>query len=88
MSIFRPRDRVLLSGDALVTAKIDTITNLLLGRTGLSRPPWYTTWDRDQATASIAKLATLAPAVVAGGHGFPLTGPDTAAQVGAFAASQ
>lgn len=88
VSIFRPKDRVLVSGDALVTAKIDTITNLLLGRTGLSRPPWYTTWDRDQATSSIAKLASLAPAVVAGGHGVPLTGPDTAAQVGAFAASQ
>jgi hypothetical protein len=51
----------------------------------LAAPPWYTTWDKDQATASIAKLAALTPAVVAGGHGFPLTEPDTAARVGAFA---
>lgn len=88
VSFFRPRDRVLVSGDALVTVKIDTIANLLLGRAGLSRPPWYTTWNRTQATASIAKLAALAPSVVAGGHGAPLTGSDTAAVVGAFAASQ
>ena len=88
VSLFRSRDRVLVSGDALVTVKIDTILNLLLGRTGLSRPPWYTTWDRDQATASIAKMAALAPAVVAGGHGLPLTGPDTAARIRAFASSQ
>ena len=87
VSFFRPRDRVLLSGDALVTVKIDTVTNLLLGRVGLSRPPWYTTWNRIQATASIATLAALAPNVVAGGHGSPLTGADTAAVVAAFAAS-
>lgn len=88
ISLFRASDRVLVSGDALVTVKIDTITNLLLRRSGLSRPPWYTTWNRDQATASIAKLATLEPTVIAGGHGMPLTELDTTAQLRSFADDQ
>lgn len=85
VSYYRPADRVLLSGDALVTTKIDTITNLLLRCEGLSGPPWYTTWDGPAAATSIARLAELRPTVLGGGHGRPLTGPDTADQIDAFA---
>ena len=85
VSFFRPRDRVLITGDALVTVKVDSLSGLLLGRRGLSGPPWYTTWDRRAAAESIATLARLEPAVLAGGHGTPLTGPGTAAAVRAFA---
>jgi glyoxylase-like metal-dependent hydrolase (beta-lactamase superfamily II) len=53
MSFFRPADRVLISGDALVTAKIDTVTSLLLSRSGISGPPWYTTWNATAAHESI-----------------------------------
>jgi len=85
VSFFRPADRVLISGDALVTAKIDTLHNLLLRREGLSGPPWYTTWNREAAHTSIAALARLRPRVVAGGHGTPMTGADTAQLLAAFA---
>jgi glyoxylase-like metal-dependent hydrolase (beta-lactamase superfamily II) len=84
VSFFRPADRVLISGDALVTVKIDTIINLLLRREGLSGPPWYTTWNREAARASMVALARLRPTVVAGGHGTPLTGTDTPQRVAAF----
>ena len=84
VSFFQPADRVLISGDALVTVKIDTVINLLLRREGLSGPPWYTTWDREAALASIVALARLRPTVVAGGHGTPLTGTDTPQRVAAF----
>lgn len=84
LSFFRPADRVLISGDALVTARIDTVRHLLLLRQGLSGPPWYTTWNRDSAKASMNALAELRPAVLAGGHGEPLTGRDTADRVAAF----
>lgn len=86
MSYFRPGDRVLISGDALVTLKMDSLIGLLLQRPGLSGPPWYTTWNRRAARASIAVLASLAPTVLAGGHGEPMTGPETTAAVRAFAA--
>lgn len=81
VSFFRMADRVLLSGDALVTAKIDTITSLLLGRAGLSGPPWYTTWNATAARESIRALAALQPAVLGGGHGVPINGPGTAEAV-------
>ena len=86
VSFFRPHDRVLISGDALATIRIDTIRNLLARQRGLSVPPWYTTWDTQAAEHSVATLAALQPDVVAGGHGRPLKGPATAEAVAAFAA--
>jgi glyoxylase-like metal-dependent hydrolase (beta-lactamase superfamily II) len=82
----RGRDRVIISGDALVTLAVNSWSGVLRQRQGLSGPPWYTTWDRDAARASIAAIADLEPSVLAGGHGLPLSGPATAAAVHAFAA--
>jgi len=82
----RGRDRVVISGDALVTLAVNSWSGVLRQRQGLSGPPWYTTWDRDAARASIAVIADLEPLVLAGGHGLPLAGPATAAAVHAFAA--
>lgn len=81
----RPHDRLVISGDALVTLRVNSVDGMLAGRQGLSEPPWYTTPDRDLARASIATIATLEPAILAGGHGHPLTAPDTAARIAAFA---
>jgi glyoxylase-like metal-dependent hydrolase (beta-lactamase superfamily II) len=82
----RTHDRIVVTGDALVTLEVNTWSGLLRGRQGLSGPPWYTTWDGGAATASIAAISGLEPTAVAGGHGWPLTQPGTAAAVGAFAA--
>jgi glyoxylase-like metal-dependent hydrolase (beta-lactamase superfamily II) len=87
VSFFRAADRVLISGDALMTAKIDTVASLLLGRNGLSGPPWYMTWNSIAAHESIQALAALAPQVLAGGHGIPLSGPGTADAIDDFAES-
>lgn len=84
VSLFRPAGRVLLSGDAMVTARIDTARHLVLRRKGLSGPPWYTTWDGDAARRSMVRLAELAPDVVGSGHGRPMTGAGTAAAVADF----
>jgi len=84
-SYFRPSDRVLISGDALVTVRVNSPAGLLLGRAGLSGPPWYTTWDRSAARESITDLARLEPTVLAAGHGPPMTGPGTAAALSRFA---
>ena len=87
VSFFRAADGVLISGDALVTAKIDTVASLLLGRNGLSGPPWYTTWNSIAAHASIQALAVLKPQVLAGGHGIPMSAPGTADAITDFAQS-
>jgi glyoxylase-like metal-dependent hydrolase (beta-lactamase superfamily II) len=86
VSFFRPDDRVLITGDALVTLQMNSLTGLLLQRPGLSGPPWYTTCSRTAARNSIHRLARLEPTVLAGGHGRPLTGTGTAAAVRRFAA--
>jgi glyoxylase-like metal-dependent hydrolase (beta-lactamase superfamily II) len=83
----RTADRVVLTGDALVSLRVNVPSGVLLGRQGLSGPPWYTTWDRRAAVSSIGRIASLEPSVIGTGHGHPLTGPGTAASVRAFAAS-
>jgi len=85
VSYFRASDRVLITGDALVTLKVNSWAGLLLGRPGLSGPPWYTTWSRRAARQSVDTLARLEPTVLAGGHGKPMTGTGTAAALSAFA---
>ena len=85
VSMFRPGDRVLLTGDALVTLRVNSVAGLVAGSAGLSGPPRYTSWSWPAAVASVAALARLEPAVVAGGHGMPMTGPGTADALRAFA---
>jgi len=82
----RARDRVVISGDAILTLKVNAWSGLLRQQQGLSGPPWYTTWDQEKVTDSIIEIADLGPTVLAGGHGLPLAGPGTAAAVHAFAA--
>jgi deazaflavin-dependent oxidoreductase (nitroreductase family) len=81
----RHQDRVVLSGDAVLTLEVNTWAGVFRGRQGLSGPPWYTTWDPRATIASIVAIARLEPTVLAGGHGMPLAGPGTAVAVQAFA---
>jgi glyoxylase-like metal-dependent hydrolase (beta-lactamase superfamily II) len=85
VSFVRPDDRVVLTGDALLTLRVNTLAGLLVGRQGLSGPPWYTTWDRRAAAASITAIGALEPSVVGGGHGRPIGGPGTTESVRDFA---
>ena len=82
----RAQDRVVISGDALLTLRVNAVTGLLRGSQGLSAPPWYTTWDGQAARASIRAIAGLEPSVLAGGHGRPRTAPGVAAAIQEFAA--
>jgi hypothetical protein len=61
------------------------VSGLLLQRSGLSGPPWYTSWNWRAAMESVATLARLEPTVLAGGHGMPMIGAQTAAALHAFA---
>jgi glyoxylase-like metal-dependent hydrolase (beta-lactamase superfamily II) len=87
VSFLRSADRIILSGDALVTLRVNALTGFVLGRQGFSGPPWYTTWNKQLARASVRRLAAHEPSVVAGGHGRPMAGPETVAALRKFAAT-
>jgi len=86
VAFFRRHDRVLISGDALVTMNLNSVWGLLRKSQQVSGPPRYATWDWGVAKESVARLAQLEPLVVAGGHGTPMSGPRLPGSLHAFAA--
>jgi hypothetical protein len=74
----------LITGDALVTVSLNSVWGLLTRKREMSGPPWYASWNWRLAKKSVATLAELEPQVVAGGHGIPISGPDTPGLVQAF----
>jgi len=85
VSFFRGQRPRADHGDAVVTMKLKLRVGLLLQRPGLSGPPRYTSWSWRVVKESVAKLARLEPTVLAGGHGRPMTGDETAGALRAFA---
>lgn len=73
VAYLRRGDGVLVSGDAVLTVDLNSLTGAVTGRQRLAGPPRYTTWDGPTAQRCIAALAQLQPRVLAPGHGRPLT---------------
>lgn len=76
-AFFRERDRVLITGDALLTVDLDSFPGWLSlgsqrGKPRLSVAPWYTNWDQKEAEKSASALLALEPGVIGSGHGTPL----------------
>ncbi len=86
VAFYRSQDRVLISGDALVTMNLNSAWGLLRKSQEVSGPPRYATWDWRVAKESVARLAELEPVVVAGGHGTPMSGPQLPVTIRAFSA--
>ncbi|HUY48256.1 MAG TPA: nitroreductase/quinone reductase family protein [Streptosporangiaceae bacterium] len=76
---FRSSDRVLITGDAVLTVNLNSARDLLAGKQRASGPPYISTWDWPMAKESVAALARLEPQALASGHGTPMTGATTAA---------
>jgi glyoxylase-like metal-dependent hydrolase (beta-lactamase superfamily II) len=74
ISLFREEDRTLIAGDAFVTTKQESAFSTLSQREELSGPPKYFTTDWIAAKHSVEMLASLAPEIVATGHGKPMYG--------------
>jgi glyoxylase-like metal-dependent hydrolase (beta-lactamase superfamily II) len=74
VSLLRGSDRALIAGDALATMDLDSWSAYLTRRRGLSRPSPPFTFDWATTRESIGRLAELEPAVVAAGHGLPISG--------------
>lgn len=93
-AFFRAADRVLVSGDAVLTlawwSKLGGggagwLWDLTRCRPRLSGPPTIVTCDWQAAADSIDALAGLDPWVLAAGHGMPLAGPRVAPALRGFA---
>jgi glyoxylase-like metal-dependent hydrolase (beta-lactamase superfamily II) len=74
VSLFRPADRLLIAGDALITTRQESALSVLTQRLELRPPPAYYTTDWNAARASVEKLAGLDPDILASGHGRPMRG--------------
>jgi glyoxylase-like metal-dependent hydrolase (beta-lactamase superfamily II) len=75
VSLFRDTDRALIVGDAFCTTKQESFfAAVATQHPELHGPPAYFTTDWDAARDSVRRLAALAPAFVAPGHGRPMAG--------------
>jgi deazaflavin-dependent oxidoreductase (nitroreductase family) len=73
VAYLRPKDGILIAGDAALTVDLNSVGGVLLGRQRVAGPPRYTTWNWPAAKQSIQVLAELKPQALAPGHGRPLT---------------
>jgi glyoxylase-like metal-dependent hydrolase (beta-lactamase superfamily II) len=79
---FRPRDRVLVAGDVVLTAPL---WGLLPRLKRPARPPWIASWNWELAKTAVGTIAGLEPRVLATGHGVPLVGEGVARDLHRFA---
>ena len=84
VSLLHEPGGVLLAGDALSTMDLDSWSAYLTRRRGLNRPSPPFTYDWATTRQSIERLAELEPAVVAAGHGLPISGRGVAGELRAF----
>ena len=81
VAFFRNKDRVLITGDAVLTIDLNSLPGLLTVKHRAAGPPYISTWNWPAAKQSVATLASLSPNVLACGHGRPMTGPQAAADL-------
>ncbi len=81
-SLYQAGNRTLLVGDAYCTTKPESFFEAALAQQPeLHGPPAYFTSDWAAAQDSVERLSSLDVAVVAPGHGKPLSGPNLNAEV-------
>ncbi|MBT2558218.1 MBL fold metallo-hydrolase [Hymenobacter sp. ISL-91] len=76
VAFFRDQDRLLISADALITVRQDSLYRVLLQKQELCGPPVYLTTDWPAAHASAEKLAALRPQTLVTGHGPAMQGEE------------
>lgn len=76
IALFREKDRVLITADALSTTKQESLQSVLTQKEEISGPPRYLTSDWEKAKNSIIKLRDLKPALLITSHGKPMEGEE------------
>lgn len=88
-AFFRSSDRLLITGDAIVTVDLNSFWGLLLwslrvNKQRVSGPPRYSTWNWQTAREAVSILAGLEPRVLGSGHGVPISGNEIAQELQTF----
>jgi glyoxylase-like metal-dependent hydrolase (beta-lactamase superfamily II) len=81
VAIFRESDRLLISADALITVRQDSMYRVLLQKEEVCGPPVYLTTNWEEAHVSVQRLAALNPAVLVPGHGSAIEGRELQAEL-------
>ncbi|WP_205511764.1 MBL fold metallo-hydrolase [Longitalea arenae] len=76
IALFRERDRILISADAIITVRQDSLYRVLMQKEEVCGPPVYLTTDWDAAYESVKRLAALGPNTIIAGHGTAMQGED------------
>lgn len=79
VAFFRDSDRTLLSADAFITVKQDSLYKVLMQKEEVCGPPVYLTTDWQAAWNSVRKLEALQPQLVVPGHGTYMAGEELTA---------
>ena len=74
VSFYRTEDGILLSGDAFITVRQDSLYRVLIQKEEINGPPRYLTTDWQAAWDSVKNLALLQPSLVIPGHGNAMEG--------------
>ncbi len=74
IALFRESDKLLISADAFITVKQDSLYKVLLQKEEICGPPVYLTTDWPAAYESVKALAALNPEIVIPGHGTAMEG--------------
>ncbi len=81
VSLYDSARRVLLSGDAIASADLDSVTGIISQKPQISRPPAPMNYDWVAARESVQSLAKLEPYAVGCGHGQPMSGSEVAVEL-------
>lgn len=81
IALFRERDGVLISADALITVKQDSLYKVLIQKEEVCGPPVYLTTNWSEARQSVENLAALNPKILVPGHGTAMSGSDLKAGI-------
>ncbi|MES2703660.1 MAG: MBL fold metallo-hydrolase [Bacteroidota bacterium] len=74
VAFFREADRLLISADAIITVRQDSMYKVLIQEKEVNGPPRYFTTDWPAAKASAIKLHALQPYIMIPGHGSYMEG--------------
>lgn len=76
IALYRERDGALLSADAIITVKQDSLYDVITQTEQLQGPPRYLTTDWKAAKQSAEQLQALQPNFIGPGHGLPMFGDE------------
>ncbi|MFN8393002.1 MAG: MBL fold metallo-hydrolase [Bdellovibrionota bacterium] len=74
VSFWRPSDRTLIAGDAIITTAQESVYAVLTQEPELHGPPMYYTVNWEQAEDSVKRLVALEPEFLVTGHGRAMQG--------------